>query len=93
MVLEARLGERLGVTAAGTADRLVQLLTAAGLPTEKPEQMTAGAVLDATRSDKKARRGRVEYALIEKIGVASAGPDGRWGWAVEDEVVEEVVRG
>jgi 3-dehydroquinate synthase len=93
MVLEARLGERLGVTAPESANRLQRLLAAAGLPTEKPEQMTPGAVLDATRSDKKARRGRVEYSLIEKIGVASAGPDGRWGWAVEDEAVEEVLSG
>jgi 3-dehydroquinate synthase len=93
MVLEARLGERLGVTAPGTAERLVQLLSAAGLPTERPEQMAPGAVVDATRSDKKARRGRVEYSLIEKIGAASAGPDGRWGWAVEDEAVKEILKG
>lgn len=91
MVLEARLGERIGVTEPGTAERLSAVLAAAGLPTRRPDGMAGSAVLAATRSDKKARRGRVEYALIEKIGVASSGPDGGWGWAVEDGVVEEVL--
>jgi hypothetical protein len=54
--------------------------------------MSAAAVLAATRTDKKARRGRVEYALIERIGAASAGADGTWGWAGEEEAVEGVLR-
>jgi hypothetical protein len=33
----------------------------------------------------------VEYALIEKIGTASAGADGGWGWAVDEAVVLEVL--
>jgi 3-dehydroquinate synthase len=91
MVLEARLGERLGVTEAGTAERLAGVLAAAGLPTERPEGVEAAAVVAATHTDKKARRGQVEYALIEKIGTASAGADGGWGWAVDEAVVLEVL--
>lgn len=91
MVLEAQLGERLEITAPGTAARLVEVLSAAGLPIRRPEGMDAAAVLAATRSDKKARRGRVEYSLIEKIGVSSPGPDGRWGWPVEDGDVEAIL--
>jgi 3-dehydroquinate synthase len=91
MVLEARLGEAMGVTEVGTADRITEVLSAAGLPTRLPERMSAAAVLAATRTDKKARRGRVEYALIERIGAASAGGDGTWGWAGEEAVVEGVL--
>jgi 3-dehydroquinate synthase len=91
MVLEAALGERLGVTETGTEARLRGLLRAAGLPTAAPGDCAPGAVLEATRLDKKARGGRVEYALVERIGRASPGPDGRWGRAVEDEVVLAVL--
>jgi 3-dehydroquinate synthetase len=91
MVLEARLGEAMGVTETGTADRITEVLSAAGLPTRLPERMSAAAVLAATRTDKKARRGRVEYALIERIGAASAGAEGTWVGAGEEGVVEGVL--
>ncbi|HET8654201.1 MAG TPA: 3-dehydroquinate synthase [Longimicrobiaceae bacterium] len=91
MAIEARLGERLGITAAGTADRLARVLSAAGLPTRLPTGMEPRAVVEATRSDKKARGGRVEYALLERIGAASAGPDGRWGWGVEDGEATDIL--
>jgi 3-dehydroquinate synthetase len=53
--------------------------------------MNPEGVLAAARSDKKARKGRVEYSLIERIGAASAA-DGAWAWPVEDAVVLEVLR-
>jgi 3-dehydroquinate synthase len=91
MALEAAIGERLGVTERGTEARLRGLLRAAGLPASVPADCPPGAVLDATRTDKKARGGRVEYALLERIGHASPGPDGRWGWAVEEAEVRRVL--
>jgi 3-dehydroquinate synthase len=93
MVLEAALGERLGVTERGTEARLRGLLRAAGLPTAVPADCPPGVVLEATRLDKKARGGRVEYALVERIGHASPGPDGRWSWAVEEAEVRRVLSG
>ena len=42
-------------------------------------------MVSRTRSDKKARGGRVEYALICAPGVPAQGIDGRWGYAVADE--------
>jgi 3-dehydroquinate synthase len=66
MVLEATLGERLGVTAAGTAARLKHALADAGLPTHttlNPEQLVA-----RTYGDKKKVAGRVEYSLPAEIG-------------------------
>ncbi|MDQ2765758.1 MAG: 3-dehydroquinate synthase, partial [Gemmatimonadota bacterium] len=73
MVLEAKLGESLGVTAPGTVARLRDTLQKAGLPTSTPESLDAHRILAATRSDKKAREGVVEYALIAEIGRAIAG--------------------
>ena len=46
-----------------------------------------------TRADKKAREGRVEYALIESIGAPAVGRDGRHGSPVADETVLDVLGG
>jgi 3-dehydroquinate synthase len=92
MVEEARLGERLGVTASGTAQRLRQVLGVLGLPTALPLELSAEALLPWTRSDKKNTQSRVHYALIETIGVASA-HDGHWSWPVADHTVVEVLAG
>jgi 3-dehydroquinate synthase len=73
MVLEAQLGERLGVTAPGTSDRLRDTLTHAELPVSIPKDLAARRILSATRGDKKAREGVTEYALVAEIGRAIAG--------------------
>ncbi|MBW3572662.1 MAG: 3-dehydroquinate synthase [Gemmatimonadetes bacterium] len=93
MVEEARIGERSGVTVAGTAARLRALLGRLGLPTSLPLGYAADEVVGWTRSDKKARQGRVEYALIQDIGTPLLGKEGRWGHAVADETVAEVLAG
>ena len=93
MVEEARVGERSGVTAPGTAARLRAVLTRLGLPTSLPMGVDADGVVRCTRADKKARGGRVEYALIQEVGVPVAARDGRWGHAVADETVAEVLAG
>jgi 3-dehydroquinate synthase len=73
MVLEAQLGERLGITAPGTALRLRDTVERAGLPHAVPQQLDPHRIVFATRGDKKAREGIVEYALIAEIGRAVAG--------------------
>lgn len=73
MVLEAKLGESLGVTEPGTVTRLRDTLQKAGLPVATPKSLDAHRILSATRNDKKAREGVVEYALIAGIGRAIAG--------------------
>ena len=79
MVVESALGERIGETEPGTSRRIVAALRAAGLPVTVPEGMTARATLEATRHDKKARAGTVEYALPRRIGAMTG--EAR-GWAV-----------
>jgi 3-dehydroquinate synthase len=92
MVEEARIGERCGVTAPGTSGRLRKVLARLGLPTAMPIELTAADVVQWTRSDKKARNGRVEYALIAGAGMPFS-RDGRWGVPVADETVAEVLAG
>ena len=91
MVLESRVAERLGVAEAGTSDRVRQAIERSGLPASRPANQTPDEILSATRGDKKARGGVVEYALPVRIG-AMAGADQGWSVAVADDIVLEVLR-
>ena len=86
MSLEAALAERVGVAATGTAAAVDAALHAAGLPLLPPAPLDPAAVLHATRSDKKARAGAVEYALPAAVG-RMAGESRGWGVAVPEPAV------
>ena len=90
MILEARAGERIGRTAAGTADRLGEVLAGCRLPTTVPADTDLAAVLARTRADKKTRAGAPAYVVLERIGRVNR--TGGWTQAVPDEVVLAVLR-
>jgi 3-dehydroquinate synthase len=90
MALEARLAELAGVAEAGTADRVVAVLRQLDLPIGRPAGLDPEQVLAATRADKKARAGTVEYALPTRIG-AMGEFGGRWSVPVADALVREVL--
>ena len=91
MVCEAELAEQLGIAVRGTAGTIRDVLSRAGLPTQRPGDMSPDVILAATRLDKKARAGRVEYALPKRIG-AMEEADGRWSVPVDDDAVREALR-
>jgi 3-dehydroquinate synthase len=68
MVFAARLGERLGITEAGLAERTVALLQGIGLPTGGL-RVDPARVWDLLARDKKARGG-VRFVLCCRPGVA-----------------------
>lgn len=67
IVAEAHLAARLGLADAETVARQERLLAALGLPT-RARGIDAAAVLAAIARDKKARDGRVRFALVPRIG-------------------------
>ena len=90
MALEAELAERAGIAERGTASTLRQVLSAAGLPTERPQAILPGRVVEAARSDKKARGGMIELSLPSEIG-RMAGEDRGWSVRVGDALLLEVL--
>lgn len=95
MVLEARLGERLGVTAPGASETLARVVKDLDLPVEvgeaSPPAPEVEALLRFLRADKKGREGLPRCVLLARVGeVASAG-DGRWSHPVPEEVVAAVL--
>ncbi len=61
------VSEALGMTAAGTAERLAKLCAAYGLPAEPPEGFREG-MLETMARDKKVRGGSVTLVLLKEIG-------------------------
>jgi 3-dehydroquinate synthase len=90
MALEGRLAEQIGVAQAGTADAIKGALRSAGLPTDLAQNLDRGAVLEAMRSDKKGRSGKVRLALPLRIGTM-AGSDSGWTVSVSDDQLREVL--
>jgi 3-dehydroquinate synthetase len=90
MIAEADAGERTGVTAGGTRDRLEAvlrpLLTAAGARrlTIRPSDVSPFLLVD-----KKARRGRPRYVLLERVGTVSRGDN--WTHELPDPLVQGVL--
>ena len=71
MGIAARAGERMGLTAPGTAREIGRLCRMYGLP-ERAENIDREAVLAAMRRDKKSDGKQINVVLIEKMGKAMA---------------------
>ena len=93
MVIEARLGEAIGVTEAGTAQRIARALECYQLPLELPATATATALLDAMRHDKKAREAELRFALPARIGAMHRGADGSHTVAAPEQAVLKALGG
>ena len=68
MVRAAALGEKLGITPAGTGERIAALLKAFALPTAIP--CTAEEYAAAVGLDKKGSGGDIQVLLLEEMGKA-----------------------
>jgi 3-dehydroquinate synthase len=90
MILEARLGEALGVTREGTSSLLQSLVDLLELPTRVPTGLSPEAVISYTLTDKKGRGGRPRYVLLSHAGKALEEED--WAREVPDDLVLEVLR-
>ncbi len=64
-----RLSERLGMLSMDAVSRVEGLLTQFGLPTELAEPIDPDKILCALRRDKKARAGKVQFVLLEDVGM------------------------
>ena len=93
MVVESAIAERIGIAVTGTARVIADAVRRMSLPTlitgaTKPQ--IADRIIELTQVDKKARGGRVQYALPARIG-EMAGADRGYGTPVDDAVVREVL--
>jgi 3-dehydroquinate synthase len=79
MILEARLGERLGVTEEGSAARIEGALARLGLGLDGVPAPDVAALGRYLLADKKARSGTPRYVLLRRIGEVAS----QAGWSRE----------
>jgi len=91
MIAEARIANRTGLFPPGGTGRLTALLTRLGLPTSIPASIGPEEILAVAHRDKKARLGKIAYALPVRIG-AMANIAGDYGIAVEDDLAAGVLQ-
>ena len=84
--VEAAIAQAMGLAPATLEARISDALRRLDLPLRPRVPVPARTILEATRSDKKARAGMVEYALLTEIG-APAAADRAYGTPVPDAVV------
>ncbi len=70
MLVAMRLSLERGYVSVNLLDRLITLLTAAGLPVLLPEEITSGEILAKIQQDKKHSAGQLRWVLIESLGQA-----------------------
>mgnify|MGYP003580540340 CR=1 FL=1 len=91
MVYESRLAESLNIAAAGTAQRIAQVLHRLHLPTERPSTSRLDDLMVAMRNDKKVRGGEIRFALPESIGNPHGSDGDGWTVAVKEDAIRQVL--
>jgi 3-dehydroquinate synthase len=71
MMAAALLGHEIGVTRADDVSRIVSLVRRMG-PLPPWPRVSASALIDAMRSDKKTREGKLRFVLTQRIGKADS---------------------
>jgi 3-dehydroquinate synthase len=88
LIREARLGEALGITENGTAERLADLLARLQLPTEAPIPLSRERIAAALGHDKKNARGEVRTVLLKRIGEVARTRQGDWTHPVSGDAFQ-----
>jgi 3-dehydroquinate synthase len=90
MAYEAQLAETLGIAGPGTASRLSGVLQYLRLPVAMPADALVDRLIEAMRSDKKARAHAIRFALPQTIGKAFGDAEKGWTVAVPEERIRDL---
>lgn len=75
MMVAMRLSLELGWVDENLLDRLISLLTKAGLPISLPDGITSAAIFAKIRQDKKHSNEQIRWVLVESLGKARVTTD------------------
>ena len=93
LVLEAVIGERLGITERGTAREIAGLLERLGLPVRVPSGLSADLIINAIRNDKKNRANAIRLVLLSRLGTVHGTDQQGWTVAVPETLFREALAG
>ena len=87
MVVAGKIAVKMGYWSEEESQRQEELITKAGLPKTVPYMLSIEDILEALKSDKKVKAGKVRFILPETIGKAIITDE------VSSEIVSDVVKG
>jgi len=90
MVLEGRIAAELGIWDKSNIEKLEQLFSRAGLPTEIPFNTQPEQLVETMKIDKKSRKGNIEMALPSIIG-EMAQEDGSYSIKIDSSLIEKII--
>ena len=90
MYLEARLGQVLGVTESGVAERFARITETLGIGLELPGGAEPSEIMSYLRLDKKTRHGRPRFVLLTRSGTVHCADDS-WSQAVDESLVLDLL--
>jgi len=91
MMVESVLGERLGVTEPGTADRIRTSVVELGVDPAVGGEVDSDEIVRRLDADKKARKGSARFVFLRRIGEVARVEDGRWSRTVPEEEVRRAL--
>ncbi len=91
LLLEARIGEALGVTTPGTAQQIASLHQRFGLPILLPDRIDRDRVHAAMQHDKKNRDGQIHAALLARIGSVAGSDATGWTTPLALDLIDSVL--
>jgi 3-dehydroquinate synthase len=89
MVLEARLGEVLGVTERGTAELLEEGLRPFGLGDLDAGGLSLSQIMGFLGADKKVRGGSARFVVLKRLGAVAR--EGGWSREVPEDLVTQTL--
>ena len=75
MVAASRLSNMKGLLSDNELERMINLITAMGLPVELPSYLNIDDVISRIKYDKKSRGGDIHFVLLKRIGDTLITPD------------------
>lgn len=90
---ETAIGEAIGVTSPGVAERVREVLQRARLPVSMDGAVARDRFFEALATDKKRLGDASHYTLIADVGRVAGDDEAGWTHEVSDEVVEDVLFG
>lgn len=90
MVVEGMIALEMSSFDKRSLERLIALLSEAGLPTEVPENMNTEDIIETMKLDKKSRGGSIEMALPSAIGKMLRSENG-YGIRIDEALIHQVL--
>ena len=90
ILVESKISELLGILSAQDSKTVADYLAHFGITAEPIKKFAASDIVEAMKSDKKARAGKAYFVLLQSIGSVCI-ENGQYAHPVEDAVIERAI--